>query len=98
MPTPKLNCSFQPLPASGIDDLKDTGSNSHENEFATGPWSLVMTHYKTFTAQDFFSLTKSLDLEPQEVKALTQKYIRKALKSGHIVLLQSVDEPVFQVV
>ncbi|HOX58128.1 MAG TPA: hypothetical protein P5205_14600 [Candidatus Paceibacterota bacterium] len=97
MPTPQLNCSFQPLPASGIDNLKDTGSNSHETEFSA-VWKMVLANYRTFTAQDFYSLTKSLDLDPQEVKKLTQKYIKKALKSGHIVLLQSVDEPVFQVV
>ena len=90
--------SFQPLPVSGVDDRKDDGKNSHETEFAT-VWQMVMQNFQTFTAHEFYSLTKGLDLDPQEVKALTQNHIRKALRQGTIVPLKSCyPEPTFQVV
>ncbi len=92
----KHGCSYLPLPSQGIDTRRDSGDESREARFER-VWNMVMANYQTFSAQDFYSF-KGLDLEPQEIKSLAEKHIRKALKSGHIVLLQSVDQPVFQVV
>ena len=97
MTTPELGCSFQAIAVSGID-RKDDGKNGHESEYAV-VWRLVMGNYQTFSPELFLSLTRSLDLDQQEVKSLTKKYINRALKSGHIVQIDScMDSPVYKIV
>ncbi len=94
--TPQKNCSYLPITSPG--DKRDTGSNSHETEFGQ-VWKMVMQNYQTLSPELFFSLCKNLDLEAQEIKSLTDKFIRKALRSGTIVQIEScMDSPVYRVV
>jgi len=79
MKAPQKNCTFIPL--AGNPDKR-----SGNKDFDT-LCDLVLSNYDTFSVNDFFSLSRSLDLEFPLVKRLYEKWVRQMVSAGKVAMI-----------
>jgi len=93
---PSKGCSFQPLPVSGVD-VRDDGGNVCQGFNVVTDMIERNFQHQSFSLIEALSLSRSLDLDVQEVERLWKRWLREKLKTGEVIAVDGCyNAPVYK--